>query len=73
MPIIAAYRTSFSETTVSALFVDRVVSLVDEGFDEGGLVDVEESVAGGGGLRRLLGDRRAISVRGGASPPRSLP
>lgn len=35
MPIITAYHLSFKETTVSALFVDRVVSLVDEGLDVG--------------------------------------
>ncbi len=35
MPIIAAYQMTFKETTVSALFVDRVVNLVDEGLDVG--------------------------------------
>lgn len=35
MPIITAYHLSFKETTISALFVDRVVSLVDEGLDVG--------------------------------------
>ena len=35
MPVIAAYQTQFQETTVSALFVDRVVNLVDEGLDVG--------------------------------------
>ncbi|MBM3341662.1 MAG: LysR family transcriptional regulator [Betaproteobacteria bacterium] len=35
MPIITAYLRDFSETTVSALFVDRVVSLIDEGLDVG--------------------------------------
>lgn len=35
MPIITAYQTTFEETTVSALFVDRVVNLVDEGLDVG--------------------------------------
>jgi len=35
MPIVTAYQTSFTETTVSALFVDRVVNLVDEGLDVG--------------------------------------
>lgn len=35
MPIITAYQTTFKETTVSALFVDRVVNLVDEGLDVG--------------------------------------
>jgi DNA-binding transcriptional LysR family regulator len=33
MPIITAYQMAFQETTVSALFVDRVVNLVDEGLD----------------------------------------
>jgi DNA-binding transcriptional LysR family regulator len=35
MPIITAYQMAFGETTVSALFVDRVVNLVDEGLDVG--------------------------------------
>lgn len=35
MPLITSYLRTFKETTVSALFVDRVVSLVDEGFDVG--------------------------------------
>ncbi len=35
MPIITAYQRAFKETTVSALFVDRVVNLLDEGLDVG--------------------------------------
>lgn len=35
MPIITAYQRAFKETTVSALFVDRVVNLMDEGLDVG--------------------------------------
>lgn len=35
MPVITAYQTMFRETTVSALFVDRVVNLIDEGLDVG--------------------------------------
>lgn len=35
MPIITAYQRAFKETMVSALFVDRVVNLLDEGFDVG--------------------------------------
>jgi DNA-binding transcriptional LysR family regulator len=35
MPIITAYQTTFDQTTVSALFLDRVVNLVDEGLDVG--------------------------------------
>lgn len=35
MPIITAYQHTFMETTVSALFVDRVVNLLDEGLDVG--------------------------------------
>ena len=35
MPIMAAYQMAYSETTVSGLFVDRVVNLADEGFDVG--------------------------------------
>lgn len=33
MPIITDYQTTHAQTTVSALFVDRVVNLVDEGMD----------------------------------------
>ena len=35
MPIITAYQRAFKETTVSALFVDRVVNLMEEGLDVG--------------------------------------
>lgn len=35
MPVITAYQRAFRETTVSALFVDRVVNLLDEGLDVG--------------------------------------
>ncbi len=35
MPLITAYQTTYSETTVSALFVDRVVNLMEEGLDVG--------------------------------------
>jgi DNA-binding transcriptional LysR family regulator len=35
MPIITAYQRTFRETTLSALFVDRVVNLLDEGLDVG--------------------------------------
>lgn len=35
MPVITAYQRKFRETTVSALFVDRVVNLLDEGLDVG--------------------------------------
>lgn len=35
MPIITAYQTTFTDTAVSALFLDRVVNLVDEGLDVG--------------------------------------
>ncbi len=35
MPVITAYQRTFRETTVSALFVDRVVNLLDEGLDIG--------------------------------------
>jgi DNA-binding transcriptional LysR family regulator len=35
MPVITAYQLAFAETTVSALFVDRVVNLADEGLDVG--------------------------------------
>lgn len=35
MPVITAYQTRFKETTLSALFVDRVVNLIDEGLDVG--------------------------------------
>lgn len=35
MPIITAYQSAYGQTTVSALFVDRVVSFMDEGMDVG--------------------------------------
>lgn len=35
MPIITEYQSAFEQTTVSALFVDRVVSFIDEGMDVG--------------------------------------
>ncbi len=35
MPVITDYQRAFKETTVSALFVDRVVNLADEGLDVG--------------------------------------
>lgn len=35
MPIITDYQATFEQTTVSALFVDRVVNLIDEGMDVG--------------------------------------
>jgi DNA-binding transcriptional LysR family regulator len=35
MPVITAYQTTYQETTVSALFVDRVVNLAEEGLDVG--------------------------------------
>lgn len=35
MPVVTAYQQTFKETTVSALFVDRVVNLLDEGLDVG--------------------------------------
>lgn len=35
MPIVAEYQSAFEQTTVSALFVDRVVNFIDEGMDVG--------------------------------------
>ena len=35
MPVITAYQLAYTETTVSALFVDRIVNLLDEGLDVG--------------------------------------
>ncbi|WP_373510535.1 LysR family transcriptional regulator [Thiocapsa sp.] len=35
MPIVIAYQMAFEETSVSALFIDRVVNLVEEGLDVG--------------------------------------
>ena len=35
MPVITVYQLTFNQTTVSALFVDRVVNLVEEGLDVG--------------------------------------
>lgn len=35
MPIITEYQAAFEQTTVSALFLDRVVNFIDEGMDVG--------------------------------------
>lgn len=35
MPVITEYQTAFDQTTMSALFVDRVVNLVEEGIHVG--------------------------------------
>jgi DNA-binding transcriptional LysR family regulator len=35
VPVINAYQSTYMETTVSALFIDRVVNLVEEGLDVG--------------------------------------
>jgi DNA-binding transcriptional LysR family regulator len=35
VPVLAAYQMTYTETTVSALFIDRVVNLVEEGLDVG--------------------------------------
>lgn len=35
MPVITEYQSSFEQTSVSALFVDRLVNLVEEGIDVG--------------------------------------
>lgn len=35
IPVMTEYQTLFSQTNVSAVFVDRVVNLVDEGIDVG--------------------------------------
>jgi len=35
MPLLVEYQTTYAQTTVSALFVDRVVNLVEEGLDVG--------------------------------------
>lgn len=35
VPILTEYQRTFGETSVSAVFVDRVVNLVEEGFDVG--------------------------------------
>lgn len=35
MPVITEYQTAFQQTSVSALFVDRLVNLVEEGIDVG--------------------------------------
>lgn len=35
MPIITEYQSAFEHTTVSAVFVDRVVNFIDEGMDAG--------------------------------------
>ena len=35
MPVITEYQSAFEQTSVSALFVDRLVNLVEEGIDVG--------------------------------------
>ena len=35
MPLIVEYQTTYAQTTISALLVDRVVNLVEEGLDVG--------------------------------------
>lgn len=35
IPVITTYQAAFKETKVSALFIDRVVSLIEEGIDVG--------------------------------------
>jgi len=35
MPVITAYQEQYAETTVAALFIDRVVNLAEEGLDVG--------------------------------------
>ena len=35
MPIVTEYQSAFPQTAVSALFVDRLVNLVEEGIDVG--------------------------------------
>lgn len=35
MPIVTEYQSTFEQTTVSALFLDRVVNFIDEGMDVG--------------------------------------
>jgi DNA-binding transcriptional LysR family regulator len=35
MPVITAYQAAYTETTVSALLVDRIVNLAEEGLDVG--------------------------------------
>jgi DNA-binding transcriptional LysR family regulator len=35
IPVITAYQMTYKETTISALFIDRVVNLVEEGLDVG--------------------------------------
>lgn len=35
MPIVTVYQSTFEQSTVSALFVDRLVNLVEEGIDVG--------------------------------------
>lgn len=35
MPVITEYQSTFEQTSVSALFVDRLVNLVEEGIDVG--------------------------------------
>ena len=54
----AEYQSSFEQTTVSALFVDRVVNFIDEGMDVGirigALPDSSLRAIGVGHVRRVV-------------------
>lgn len=77
MPIITAYQTAYSETTVSALFVDRVVNLADEGFDVGirigQLPDSSLRAVRVGQVRLVVcGSPRYLSKHGSPKSPEDL-
>jgi hypothetical protein len=79
MPIITAYQTTFIETTVSALFFDRVVNPIEEGLDVGIRISPRilvntndgalEAAKRGLGLTRLISCQVASELATGTLKP----
>jgi DNA-binding transcriptional LysR family regulator len=77
IPVIAAYQATYPETTVSALFIDRVVNLVEEGLDVGirigQLPDSSLRAIRVGNVRRVVCASPAyLSKHGGPESPGDL-
>ena len=66
MPVVTEYQTLFAQTTVSALFVDRVVNMVDEGIDVGVLPDSSLRAIRVGRVRRVVVGAPAYLAQFGA-------
>ncbi|MCP5144383.1 MAG: LysR family transcriptional regulator [Gammaproteobacteria bacterium] len=78
MPILAEYQTTYPQTEVHALFVDRVVNLVDEGMDVGirigELPDSTVRAIGVGRVRRIVVAAPAyLEQHGVPATPEDLP